>query len=491
MGHWFLNSLPARGALRMNILFLTYDYLTQPLGIAYLSGALLEAGHATQVAALHDGPRQKALLRDFQPDVLCLSLITGQHPLFFQAAGKIKKAFPKISVLAGGPHPTFYPECIHENVLDAVCRGEGETALPAMVNGLAETGSLPATLQNWWIKRPDGSVIKNDVGPLLDDLGRLPQPDRAMFDRAQPGVLRRTVYVMTSRGCPYQCSYCFNHAYNKLYDGKGRLCRRRSVGSVLEEIGGLKRRYPLQIIVFQDDTFNLDRQWLAEFAERYPLETGVPFHCHLRADLLDSETAAMLRRAGCLSVKLGLESGRDHVRNGILNRGMSLEQFETACALLRKSGIRFATENILAIPGSTFEDDLCTYGINRRVRPQHSFATLMQVYPRTRIAEFAAKSGCAEALANDFPHTFYEDSAMSLEHKVARGRLRALFALGVSLNVPVPVIRVLAGFRLRGFYEFIDRLWKGYCLRFRIYPYRQSVFDFMRETAEYLRNKHY
>lgn len=475
----------------MNILFLTYDYLTQPLGIAYLSGALLDAGHATEVAALHDIPRQRALLRDFKPHALCLSLITGQHPLFFQAAKKIKNSFPHISVLAGGPHPTFYPECIQENILDAVCRGEGETALPAMVGALAETGVLPENIPNWWVKRSDGSVVKNDIAPLIEDLDLLAQPDRTMFDRAQPGIRRNTIYVMTSRGCPYKCSYCFNHAYNELYAGKGRICRRRSVESVLEEIRGLKGRYPLQIIVFQDDTFNLNRGWLAEFAERYPREIGLPFHCHLRADLLDSETAVMLRHAGCLSVKLGLESGTEHIRNGILNRGMSLVQFETACGLLHSNGIRFATENILAIPGSSFKDDLFTYEVNRRVRPQHSFATLMQVYPRTQIADFAVKNGFADAQAGDFPHTFYEDSAMSLEHKEARGRLRALFALGVSLGLPVPVIRCLAVFPLRRVYEFIDRLWKGYCLRFRIYPYRQGVFDFIRETAEYLRNRHY
>ena len=449
----------------MNILFLTYDYLTQPLGIAYLSGALLQAGHATEVAALHDGPRQQSLLHDFKPDVLCLSLITGQHPLFFHAAGKIKKSFPKISVLAGGPHVTFYPECIHENVIDAACRGEGETALPAMVDALAETGGIPDTLHNWWVKRPDGSVVKNDLAPLIDDLDTLPQPDRTMFDRAQPGRQRRTIYVMTSRGCPFKCSYCFNHAYNELYAGNGRICRRRSVDSVLEEIRGLKGRYPLQIIVFQDDTFNLNRPWLAEFAERYPREIGLPFHCHLRADLLDTETAAMLRHAGCLSVKLGLEAGSAHVRNSILNRDMSLEQFVNACDLLRRNGIRFATENILAIPGSTFDDDLFTYEVNKRVRPQHCFATLMQVYPRTQIADFAAKNGYADAGAGEFPHTFYENSIMNIECKEERGRLRALFSIGVSLGVPVFVMRRLAGLRLRNVYECIDRLWKGYCLR--------------------------
>lgn len=475
----------------MNILFLTGDYLTQPLGIACLSAVLTRNGHRTEVAALRDLSRQKALLRDFRPHMLCLSLVTGQHPLFLRAARQMKQARPDLVVVAGGPHPTFYPEFIYEHGIDAVCRGEGEVAMPGLVESIAEEGRLPDRVPNWWIKTSGGSVVQNDVAPLVEDLDTLPYPDRSLFDRAQPGLRRRTVYVMTSRGCPYSCSYCFNHSYNELYHGKGPVSRRRSVANLLGELASLKRIYPLQMVVFQDDTFNLNRVWLEEFADRYQREIGLPFHCHLRADLLDEKTAVTLKNAGCLSVKLGLESAREHVRNHILNRGMSLESFRNACALLHENGIRFATENILATPGSSLEDDFFTYEINCRVRPQHSFATLMQVYPRTGIAEYAIRHGFADSQPREFPHTFYHDSSIPIEDKEQRGRLRALFALGVSLGLPVTVIRRLTRLRLRGFYEGIDRLWKGYCLRFRIYPYRQGPVDFARETMQYLFNKYY
>lgn len=475
----------------MNILFLTGDYLTQPLGIAYLSAALGRAGHDSEVAALGDMPRQHKLLKDFKPDILCLSLVTGQHDLFFRAARQIKKEHPHIHVFAGGPHPTFYPECIHEDGVDAICRGEGDRALPAMVQALKGGGRLPGGLPNWWIKNPDGSVSTGDVDPLIDDLDSLPYPDRDIFDRALGDMKRVTSYVMTSRGCPYRCSYCFNHAYNKLYKGKGLPCRRRSVANVIKEIALLRKRYPLQIVVFQDDTFNLSTPWLEEFTEQYPREISIPFHCHLRADLLNEATAALLKRAGCLSVKLGLESAEEPVRNGILNRSMSLEQFEHACMLLHKNKIRFATENILAIPGSTLDDDLSTYEVNRRVRPQHSFATLMQVYPLTDIAAYAVKQGFVDAPPEEFPRTFYDDSSIHIGNKEERGRLRALFALGVSFGLPASIIRALLKYRLRSLYECLDRLWKGYCLRFRIYPYRQSPADFIRETLQYLGNKYY
>jgi radical SAM superfamily enzyme YgiQ (UPF0313 family) len=475
----------------MNILFLSFDYLTQPLGIASLSAALRQAGHHSEVAALADTTRQDQLLRDFKPAILCLSLITGQHPLFIERARWIKAAHPQLLVLAGGPHPTFYPECIDEPCLDAICRGEGDIALPAFVDAVEQHGAVPESLANWWIKQPDGTVFRSEPAPLPANLDDLPSPDRSIFDRARPGAAPVTAFIMTSRGCPFNCSYCFNHAYRDLYRGLGTMCRRRSVAHVIAEIQQVQKHYPLQMVVFQDDTFNLDKSWLKGFAECYGNEVALPFHCHLRADLLDEETAALLKMAGCLSVKLGLEAGREHVRNGILKRGMTLEQFENACALLHRNGIRFATENILAVPGSTLDDDLFTYTVNRRVRPQHSFASLMQVYPRTGIAAYALQHGFATTPVTNFPATFYEDSAINISDKVARGRLRALFALAVSLNLPLVVLRPLLALPLRKCYEFIDRFWKGYCLRFRIYPYKQGVGSFIADVRTYLTGKYY
>jgi anaerobic magnesium-protoporphyrin IX monomethyl ester cyclase len=475
----------------MKLLFLSFDYLTQPLGIATLSAVLHLAGHHAEVAALGDTARQEALLGDFKPDILCLSLITGQHPLFIERARQIKAAHPQLLVLAGGPHPTFYPECIEEPCIDAICRGEGDIALPALVAAVARGGNLPENLANWWIKQPDGTISRNDVAPLVEDLDLIPFPDRGIFDRARPGDQPVTAFVMAVRGCPFNCSYCFNHAYRELYRGRGNICRRRGVAHVVAEIRLLRQCYPLQMVVFQDDTFNLDKNWLREFAGHYASEIGLPFHCHLRADLLDAESAELLRQAGCISVKLGLEAGREEVRNGILQRGMTLEQFENACALLHKSGIRFATENILAVPGTTLDDDLFTYSVNRRVRPQHSFATLMQVYPRTGIAAYALCNGFAALPVTEFPATFYEDSAVRITDKEKRGRLRALFALGVSLHLPALAVRLLIELPLRKLYEFVDRLWKGYCLRFRIYPYKQSLGSFVRDVRRYLEGKYY
>jgi len=115
----------------------------------------------------------------------------------------------------------------------------------------------------------------------------------------------------------------------------------------------------------------------------------------------------------------------------------------------------------------------------------------MQVYPRTGIAAYALRHGFATSPVTEFPATFYEDSAVSISDKEKRGRLRALFALVVSLNLPAFMVRLLILLPLRKVYEFVDRLWKGYCLRFRIYPYRQSMGSFVRDVRTYLEGKYY
>jgi hypothetical protein len=115
----------------------------------------------------------------------------------------------------------------------------------------------------------------------------------------------------------------------------------------------------------------------------------------------------------------------------------------------------------------------------------------MQVYPRTGIAAYALQHGFATTPVTNFPATFYEDSVINISDKVARGRLRALFALAVSLNLPLVVLRPLLALPLRKCYEFIDRLWKGYCLRFRIYPYKQGVGSFIADVRTYLAGKYY
>ena len=113
----------------------------------------------------------------------------------------------------------------------------------------------------------------------------------------------------TSRGCPYLCTYCFNHKYNSLYRGKGEIVRYRSVENVLAEIKDVRSKWPLKHLFFLSDTFILDRAWVRRISERYSAEIKLPFTCNVRANLVDEQVASDLKKAGCISVLFGVESG--------------------------------------------------------------------------------------------------------------------------------------------------------------------------------------
>jgi anaerobic magnesium-protoporphyrin IX monomethyl ester cyclase len=212
---------------------------------------------------------------------------------------RLKSQFPGILSLFGGPHPTFFPEMIEDEGVDGVCIGEGEYAMLELAQNLSE-GKPITGIQNFWIKQ-DGKIYKNPLRPLIEDLDSLPFPDRSYSNNAISFKLGRAS-VMTSRGCPYKCSYCFSHAYNRLYNNHSGRVRRRSVDNVIEEIKEIKKTYPLSMILFQDDNFILDRQWLSEFLKEYGKGVGLPFSCYVRANLISQEVVKILKNAGCIRV---------------------------------------------------------------------------------------------------------------------------------------------------------------------------------------------
>ena len=168
----------------MNILFITnvparFPVLSGyvPLGIVYLSSVLKRAGHLVEVCT----PRlteARRTIKDFKPSIVAYSACTGGVSDYFTFNRKIKNEFDVFSVF-GGPHPTYFPEMIEEEGVDAVCRGEGEAAMLEMADVLERGGDV-TRLENWWVKK-NKVIYKNDLRPLIQNLDTIPHPDRSLF----------------------------------------------------------------------------------------------------------------------------------------------------------------------------------------------------------------------------------------------------------------------------------------------------------------------
>lgn len=471
----------------MRVMFIIHDIVMEPLGVTYLSSVLKKAGHETQLCALTQGGVLEAV-EAFRPDLVGYSLSTGYERRFFDLNRELKERFGVFSVF-GGAHPTFFPEMIDEPGVDAVCLGEAEEAVVEFVQRLEETGEPPTDVANFWVK-DGGEVHKNPVRPLIDDLDSIPFPDREIFCDYAGKHQIKTMFMIASRGCPFDCSYCFNHAYRALYEGRGKVVRFRSVENVIVEALELKADYRPEIILFQDDTFILSRDWVLEFSREYKERVGIPFHCHFRANLVTEELANALHNAGCISIKMAIECVDDHVRNDILRRNLSFEQLDNACRIVKQSGIKLVTQNILGAPGGSLDIDLSTLRFSMKHGPSYAYATLLQAYPKTWIGEYARKHGYLDD-TESYPASFFDRSMLNIADKRKIERLRTLFATVVEFHFLYPLVRLLIRLPIERVSTFVDKIWRGYCIRHRIFPYSISIREYFHTLKVFLKTRWY
>ncbi len=472
----------------MKILFVEKQIDYEPLGLLYLSSVLRQAGHQVRLAIASDQD-VVAVARDWGPDVLGYSVYTGSQVYYRDLNQRIRAAADAVSVF-GGPHPTYFPEFVQEPGVDAVCLGEGEEAILDLVEAL-EAGRPLTGIQNWWFKDAGGEVERNPVRRPPDDLDRLPFPDRELLFETDDYTRQAGIkHFITSRGCPYDCSYCFNHALAELYRGKGRRLRQMSVERVVEEVKEVQARYPLQFVVFLDDLFIVYADWLRELAEEFPRQVGLPFFCNVRANLVTPEKVALLKEAGCASVGMGLETGNAALRNQILNRNLSDEQIIEASRLLREAGIRLLTTNMLGLPGGTLEHDFETLALNHACRPAYANAFLYQPYPRTELGEYAREGGFVEGSVDDIDPSAWERSVLRFSSAAEKRQIEnfnKLFALAVEWPWLTGLVRRLIKLPPNGALRLVYKLWKGYAIKNRIHPYRPSPGEFVQAVRRFMR----
>jgi anaerobic magnesium-protoporphyrin IX monomethyl ester cyclase len=472
----------------LRVLFVLKQVDYEPLGLLYLSSVLRAAGHEVRLSiAANQDP--VAVARDWQPGVVGYSVYTGSQTYYRDLNLRLRKEVPGVVSVFGGPHPTFFSEFIEEPGVDGVCIGEGEGAMLDLVAAV-EAGRPLTGIDNWWFKH-DGQIEQNPVRPLEDDLDLLPLPDRELLFQEDSFTRQSGIkHFITSRGCPYNCTYCFNHALAVIDLGQGKRLRQMGVGKVIEEVNSVRERYPLQFVVFVDDLFIVYTDWLRELADRFPKEVGLPFFCNVRANLVTPEKISLLKQAGCTSVGMGVETGNEALRNEILKRSLSDEQLVEANRIIREAGIQVITTNMLGLPGGTLENDFETLAINHACRPAYANVFLYQPYPRTELGEYARQHGFVEGSLDEIDDSAWERSVIrfaSPEEKRQIENLGKLFALAVEWPRLTGLVRRLIKLPPNHFYRLAYKLWKGYAIKNRIHPYRPTFREFVQTVRRFMK----
>ncbi len=475
----------------MRVLFVTQQVDYEPQGIMHLSSALKSAGHQVElaIAARHD---PLAVAREFRPDVAAYSVITGSQRYYLELNRRLKAEMPGIFAVFGGPHATFFPELTREDGVDGVCRGEGEAAMVDLVAALDGGGPQAALGVENWSFRHNGDVITNPLRPYVEDLDSLPFPDRALIYERDPVAGRSKIkHFLAGRGCPYNCTYCFNHALSEMYRDKGSRFRLRSVDHVIDEVRWVREHYPLEFVVFVDDTFVLSGDWLAEFAAKYPGRVGLPFFCNTRANLVTADQVRLLREAGCHSVSMGIEAGNDRIRNELLKRRMSREQILEASRLIREGGLRLTTTSMIGLPTSTLADDFETLELNVQARPSYAHVFIFQPYPRTELGEFTREQGWMVGTFDDIGEVAWDHSILEFDaaHKRGLAVLQRFFAIGVEWPWTVPIIKRLTRVPDNAVFRLLNKLWKGWAIKSRVHPVRLNLREVVETARHFMRIK--
>lgn len=416
------------------------------LGTSYIAAAVKSAGYTCNLIVANLEKNYLESIKLHKPDVVGFSCTTGSHLWALGSASEIKKVLPDVTVIMGGPHPTYYPEVIEESGIDIICRGEGEIAIVELLNRLQSQQEI-TNINNLWIKQ-NNRIFKNDVGDLVEDLDEIHMADRSIYDhypilkKVQGNMMSS---VITGRGCPFSCTFCFNDPLKKIYKDKGCYCRRRSVGNVIDEILQMKKKYPLEKVIFTDDLFVQNKEWIYEFCKHYKEQVDLPFYCIIRADGVDESCIKALKRAGCVLITLGVESGCDHMRNSIMKKKISTQQIVETCRLVKKNGILLQTLNILGLPGETLEDAFKTIQLNIDVDSDFPSSSVLQPYLKTRMFDYCVSEGYlnksdAQNIANK---SFYMSSPLRMQNIKVLENVQKFFWLACKFPRLHGVIKVL------------------------------------------------
>jgi radical SAM superfamily enzyme YgiQ (UPF0313 family) len=415
----------------MKALFITKPFFIEPLGIMCLIAAAKKDGHEVDLVTTDEDVCAK--IQSFKPDVLCYSILTGDQVFYSELNIKLWSKF-NLPAIAGGPHCTFFPEMIKELSFDFICVGEGEVAFPLFLERYGRLQKRGLDTDKIIAFNITSRKKQNPILPLINDLDAIAFPDRECvfkYDHIRFGPIK---HFIAGRGCPYNCTYCFNAAYSKIYKDKGKRVRLRSPSNLMEEIKEVIIATPTELVYFQDDTFIIDKSWLADFLPRYKEFTlALPFHCHVRANLVDDEIAHMLADAGCRSVHLAIESGDQATRTSVLGRSMSDDMILNAVKCLKNHNILVMTQNILGLPFTTIDDDIKTLKLNQKCEPTYAWASIFQPYPKTKLGELAKETGLYVGDFSDIGNSFFDKTPLNLPemHKIQIANLQKLFAVAV------------------------------------------------------------
>lgn len=371
----------------MNITFFQY-FTYENLSIEYISSVLKQAGHNVNLIVSPQIPIFKKNIEQIiqeikatSPDLIAYSSTTCEYQPILKTAKEIKKHLPDIKTIIGGIHPTATYHLIKkEKCFDYICVGEGEKSFLTLLNRIEENKTTDRITNIIHTNSP----IHKKINIYDTDLNTLPFPDKDLIYNTYPAFIRDSYTIITSRGCPYNCTFCYNSINNKIP------LTRRTPQNVLAELKISKEKYNPKTIFFLDSVFTYSKEWLDMFLPEYKREISKPFYCDIHPLCINESIVSALKEAGCSCVNLGIQTSCEKKRKTIFNRHETNQQIKETIRLIKKYNITLYAHIIYDLPNEQDKDILTNAKFINKYKPDIIVPFSLTYYPKTQLTKNAA-----------------------------------------------------------------------------------------------------
>jgi len=369
-----------------------------PIGLGYLKACLLKEGFK-EVKVVDMGglkvERIKEIMDTESPEIVGMTTFTEARGNALKAVAIAKEINPRVKTILGGVHATVMYQQIMENypAVDIICRGESERTIVELFQALGNGDDLCKV--RGIVYRQDGEIVVTEEREQITDLDALPFPNyddldlKKYKDTYVSWKPKPAAPIITSRGCPFSCSYCSARSI-------WRNWRPRSIDNVLDEIEWVVSQYGYKIIIIGDDIFTIDKARTKELCQGIlNRRLHIEWRAATRADSVSPEMLELMKEAGCQFLSFGVESGSPTVLKN-LNKKQKIEDVVNAFAWCKKVGIKTICNVMIGAPGETRATIEETKNLIRKTRPSDLSVAVLRIYPGTALWKQAQEEGLCD-----------------------------------------------------------------------------------------------
>ena len=367
-----------------------------PLGLCYLASVLLKKNYEVRildcVAEKITIPQLLSEIGEFLPNLVGVTSATVSYAAAKLVLQAIKETHPDITTVLGGAHISALPaptmaDC---KAVDIGVFGPGEYTLLEIAERLDNKQSL-LNVQGTLL-RYNGRIVENRPRDPLMSLDEIPFParnllkDLKLYSHTPFRGAKFMTTMITSRGCPFNCAYCDQSVF-------GRVWKYHSSDYIISEMIHLKEKYNINFISIEDDNFLLSKKRTIDICKKMIENSlNLSWSCLGRVNEVDNELLPLMKKAGCRTVYVGVESGSPRILK-LINKKITVEEYKKGIELIKKYGINVSGSFILGLPTETKEDIQKTIDLALSLPLDGITFFTFTPYPKTPLRDLAFQHG--------------------------------------------------------------------------------------------------